>query len=454
MTDSAILSANLRALHTRTPGLATALEQHSPDPSRIELFPTRDNVSTLRYRHTNGDRTVHTFLHSRYHPLNEATRFAEGHDTTTSVLLYGFGLGYHVRAMAERMAPGRRLRVVEATPDILKTAFSLTDFTALIEHPQVEILGMTDENELCNQIESLSVSGFKLAIHKPSMNCMDDSPGELKLLLTNCLMPGNRKARQHLAAENHYANIQIPSHPIYELFEKHPGETAVIVSSGPSLNTFWEFLRDNRAHLRLLCVGSALKFLYNQQITPDYLVLMDALHGVRHQLRGCEHLEVPMLFSNFTFAGAVAAYQGPKYLYLGEPTPGFPDAQVLSIGGSVAVAALEIALKMGMTRVIFIGQDLCFAGGQHHASGSWLGTNTRSPELANMIRVKNIRNEWVSTQPKLLNYRNTIIRKISQHPNVAFYNLADAGLVIDGAAIVSTSALTEIIQRTSPNLSE
>jgi hypothetical protein len=454
LKDSAILSANLRALRECAPGLAESLAQHTPDPSRIQIFPTKDDVSTIQYQHMNGDRTVQTFLHSRYHPLTEATRFAEANGGDAPVLLYGFGLGYHVQAMAERLAPGRQLHIIEANPDILKTAFSLMDFTELIENPQVELSGATEEDDICNLIEALRQKGFSLAIHKPSMNCLSESFGELKLRLTNYLMPGTREARQDLAARNHFANIQIPSRPIYDLFETHTGETAVIVSSGPSLNTFWEFLRDHRPHLRLLCVGSALKFLVNQQITPDYVVLMDALHAVRNQLTGCEHLEVPLLYSNFTFAQAVEVYRGPKYLYLGEATPGFPDAQVLSIGGSVAVAALEIALKMGMRRVIFIGQDLCFAGGRHHASGTWLGTNTQSPDLANMIRVKNIRGEWVSTRPKLLNYRNSLAEKISTHPDVEFYNLADAGLDIHGATIASPDALAEIIQGSLKSLSK
>ncbi|MBN2718678.1 MAG: motility associated factor glycosyltransferase family protein [Deltaproteobacteria bacterium] len=445
MTEPLFLKSNLHSLHQRNPGLAEVLSHHDVPPDVVQIAETQDGVCTVRYRHWNGDREVRTWLHSRYHPILEASRFAEKQTRAGQIFLYGFGLGYHVRALRERLHPSEKICVMDANLDLLKTAFSLQDLSDLISSPQIDFVSGLTPEETMSWLKTVDSQGAALVIFRPAVACLGEGYEQVKLFLTNRLLPGAVNSRQELAASNHYANLRVDSKPIQELYLKHADETAFIISSGPSLLAYCNVLPRHRDSVRLYCVGSALKFIADRDIIPDYVVILDAMSTVREQLRGYERLQVPLLFSSFACADAVAAYSGPRYMYLCEALPGFPAEQVISTGGSVANAAMDIALKSGVDKVVFIGQDLCWAGGQHHAPGSAYGQNTAADDSPLYVRARNIHGEWVSTRQNMLNYRQWFEDTIARHPEVDFYNLADSGLPIAGAPVITPSRLTQII---------
>ncbi|MBN2527382.1 MAG: motility associated factor glycosyltransferase family protein [Deltaproteobacteria bacterium] len=437
---------NLAALRTKNPSLAATLEQHVVNFQNMELAETKDGVQTLRYRHANGDREQHTWVHSRYHPLQEAARFAERLANESTIMLYGFGLGYQVRELTARLSQNQRLHILECNMDLLHTAFSLTDFSAIILMDNVTFLHADSPIDALSIIAMAESQNASLAIYKPALNCLDNAYEDLKLHLTRQLIPGRNEIRQKLAAANHHANMGVQSNPIQQLFSRHLGETAVIVSSGPSLNIVKAALKTLPENIVVLCAGSALRPLMESGIRVNYIVVMDALPNVRKQLKGFEQLDIPLLFSNFTCADAIKAYTGPKYMYLCETIPGFPEVQAISSGGSVATAAVAIALKMGIKRMIFAGQDLCFVDEHHHAEGAWHQQSTRTRDLANYIRVRNVKTQWVSTSPKLLAYRKWLENTIAeQRTTVTFYNIAEQGLPIAGAEHLNANQLHQII---------
>ena len=447
--DTRLLKANLQALKRKNPILSDALAAHAVSPDNLEFADTKDAVPTVRYRHWNGDREVRTWLHSRYHPLQEATRFASRHSENANIMLYGFGLGYHVRKIMEIIETNhrenQRIQIMECNLDLLKTAFSLADFSDIIARPDVTFIDGLHPKAALSTMENAWQDENRLVIYRPAVSCLSSKFADLQLFLTHQLLPGQNEDRQQLAASNHHANVQLQWKPISEIFLSHENETAFLVSSGPSLNSYWPVLEQYHDSATLICVGSALRFLLDHEIHPDYVVIMDAMPPVERQLKGCEQLKGPLLFSNFAFSEAVRMYRGPRYMYLCESIPGFPQEQVISTGGSVATAALEIALNMGFSTLLFIGQDLCFAGGHHHVDSPIYRTGTQARDLANYNRTQNVKGAWVSTQPNLLKYRQWIEKRISQHPAADFYNLTSDGLPIAGAPAVTPEDLNQII---------
>lgn len=134
------LEQNLRALRARDAALAEAIEAASPLSAAPE--PTRTGALTL----CSGG----VLLHNRHDPVREATRWAAdqrarlGDDAGTAVVL-GFGLGYHLDALAAAWTG--RIAVVEPDLALLRTAFAARDLTALLaritvlpEAPAAELL--------------------------------------------------------------------------------------------------------------------------------------------------------------------------------------------------------------------------------------------------------------------------------------------------------------------------
>ena len=95
-TTSSALKANLACLGNRNADLAHALENASPAQDLI-FNETPENKLSATYNGRN--------LCSRRHPLAEAKRLIEPIDIVENAVfvMNGFGLGYHVQALAGRL---------------------------------------------------------------------------------------------------------------------------------------------------------------------------------------------------------------------------------------------------------------------------------------------------------------------------------------------------------------
>ena len=122
MTDH--LEANLRALAAR-------------DPARAARVAAAAKVGTLAAA-VSGEPTLvadGVLLHSRQDPRAEAARWAATQcagaaDPKATAVVFGFGLGYHVEALAARWPA--RVVIVEPDDGLLRAAFAARDLTALL----------------------------------------------------------------------------------------------------------------------------------------------------------------------------------------------------------------------------------------------------------------------------------------------------------------------------------
>jgi spore maturation protein CgeB len=125
------LEPNLRALRVRSPDVADAIAASPPLETTVEQ--SQRGVPTI------CDRVL---LHTRHDPVREARVWADSQrerldeqGAETAVVL-GFGLGYHVEALAA--AWDGRIVVIEPDRPLLRTAFEARDVSALLA--RVELL--------------------------------------------------------------------------------------------------------------------------------------------------------------------------------------------------------------------------------------------------------------------------------------------------------------------------
>ena len=111
---------NLALLRNRDPGLARLISSLGSSPEH-RLVPSREGTPTLIAISPEGREVS---LHSRYNPLEEASRLVKTISTRSSLnfLVLGFGLGFHVAELIRNIPPSARVLVVESQPHFIRLA--------------------------------------------------------------------------------------------------------------------------------------------------------------------------------------------------------------------------------------------------------------------------------------------------------------------------------------------
>ncbi|MBU1862882.1 MAG: hypothetical protein KKH94_04355, partial [Candidatus Omnitrophica bacterium] len=120
------LHDNLAILSQQHPQLYQLLKGEPCISDNITIIKTKVGGVTIKYKDT--------VLHSLYDPEKEAIQFikAQNIQRGNTVLMYGFGLGYHVQIVMQAVGEEGSVFVLEPNVEILKAAFSLMDLHLLL----------------------------------------------------------------------------------------------------------------------------------------------------------------------------------------------------------------------------------------------------------------------------------------------------------------------------------
>ena len=133
---------NLALLRNRDPGLARLISSLGSSPEH-RLVPSREGTPTLIAISPEGREVS---LHSRYNPLEEASRLVKTISTRSSLnfLVLGFGLGFHVAELIRNIPPFARVLVVESQPHFIRLALQLLHMQEILEFPRIKLITGTD----------------------------------------------------------------------------------------------------------------------------------------------------------------------------------------------------------------------------------------------------------------------------------------------------------------------
>ena len=137
---------NLRALWQVDPALALRVEAVD-DEQRLPLEPTRSGHWTAQAPTPAG---APIYLHSRYDPVADAERFVARIplEDKYCFVVQGFGLGYHVQALFDRLRGDAFIVCLEPSLAGLATALACVDCSALIASGKLIVLVDTDKARL------------------------------------------------------------------------------------------------------------------------------------------------------------------------------------------------------------------------------------------------------------------------------------------------------------------
>lgn len=161
----------------------------------------------------------------------------------------------------------------------------------------------------------------------------------------------------------------------YLLRDCFKGKTAVILAGGPSLDSYIDWVEENRDRLIVFAVSRIARRLLETSIIPDFFVSIDPndiSFDVSKEVLQFSNKSI-LLNQYHIVPEIVQQWRGLNF-YIGSLYPWITDVQpnyISANGPTVTNVALDTAIYMGFKELLLIGVDLCFSPeGFSHASGS------------------------------------------------------------------------------------
>tara|TARA_B110000977_G_C11066731_1_gene488063 strand:+ start:677 stop:2527 length:1851 start_codon:yes stop_codon:yes gene_type:complete len=218
------------------------------------------------------------------------------------------------------------------------------------------------------------------------------------------------------------------------------GKKCIIVSPGPSLKNNIALLEDHADEHIVIAVAQACPALLKHSIYPDYVMVVDP-KDYSHVLEGTDCSKIPgliigdvchptfyaMPFQNIFTYFAVAPALDSANIMSAEPQPLF--------GGSVSVAATDLAIKLGAKEICLIGSDLSFTEEIYYGGVSVIGGGaTRAEEVKTQpFTIPGYFGGEVTTKPDYLSFKREFEQLAAENAEeLTFNNCTEGGAYIQG----------------------
>ena len=472
MKGDTIYQKNLNILKVRFPLLYRTLRNPATESVSCEIMRAETGEPALKVEHAGKK----LFFHSRRNPRAEAEEFIESSTDGTEqiIILVGFGLGYHVEAILKRNK-NVTILVIEPEGTLIKEALKSRDLSPVLASERVLLFlwGTPVPYE-----EVFGIHSPKLILLRPYCTLFGEQVKEIQKEFSNYL---NRteiniatlKRFDRLWTKNTFKNaarfFQIPG--ILGLQNLLEGVATAVICAGPSLEEDVGTLKCIREQVVIIAVDTALKPLLKRDIRPDFVITVDPQY-INSFFTSHAGLHPPPLIADpAVYPAVLRGYPGMIFLTSSVFSPGSYIEQfsgkkgAVAAGGSVAVAAFDMARILGSDPIIMLGLDLSYGGGRTHVSGSVieeyvLSRMHRFESSGNYyvqyIRsgdptpVKDKQGKRVYTDRRLLLYKKWFENQRSQNGRRVI-NAASGGLRIEGFEHKSLSDLLKDIKGAKPD---
>ncbi|ELU9893109.1 motility associated factor glycosyltransferase family protein, partial [Campylobacter coli] len=264
------------------------------------------------------------------------------------------------------------------------------------------------------------------------------------------LMHGNDPKDALQGIEQFVYNLpQMITHPSYkELLSKRKGisDTAIIVSTGPSLTKQLPLLKKYANKATIFCADSSYPILAKHGIKPDYVCMLERTeitaeffnhdfgefdNGICFIIKSIVHPNAINYLTkktdNFTIVSTYASFiQYLKLDYFG----------YFNMGFSVAHMACYLSLHLNHKNIIFIGQDLAYAeNGNSHPDDYQNSANYESQMYEHILTEAYGGKEKIKTHHVWLMFKRNLeqdVQKIQKYLDTKVYNCTEGGARIEG----------------------
>ncbi|EAJ8690261.1 motility associated factor glycosyltransferase family protein, partial [Campylobacter coli] len=367
---------------------------------------------------------------------------------------YGFGNGILFKALLQNKNH-QHIVVFEKDIEIIWIMFHILDFSSELQSARLMVLNtnkleIQDYNELCSSKPFFQFSRIyflELMSHYYE-RFHEDILGLNKKLAENfknsIVSYGNDSTDTLQGIEQFVYNLpQMITHPSYkELLSKRKGisDTAIIVSTGPSLTKQLPLLKKYANKATIFCADSSYPILAKHGIKPDYVCML-------------ERTEITAEFFNHDFgefdkdivficAGVVhpkaIEYLKGRNLVITQKVLAFPyyinlkDFSYAAVEFSVAHMSYFLSVLLNHKNIIFIGQDLAYAeNGNSHPDDYQNSANYESQMYKHILTEAYGGKKEIKTHEVWIFFKQILEAMIIKY-HITTYNCTEGGARIEG----------------------
>ncbi len=369
---------------------------------------------------------------------------------------YGFGNGILYKALLQNKNH-QHIVVFEKDIEIIWIMFHILDFSHELQNSRLMVLNtnkleIQDYNELCSSKPFFQFSRIyflELMSHYYE-RFHEDILGLNKKLAENfknsIVSHGNDPLDALQGIEQFVYNLpQMITHPSYkELLSKRKGisDTAIIVSTGPSLTKQLPLLKKYANKATIFCADSSYPILAKHGIKPDYVCMLErtelTAEFFNHDF-GEFDKDIVFICTGVVHPKAIEYLKGrnrkyliiPRYLY-------FPIYIKLKYFDflyntpSVAHMACYLSLHLNHKNIIFIGQDLAYAeNGNSHPDDYQNSANYESQMYEHILTEAYGGKKEIKTHEVWIFFKQILEAMIIKY-HITTYNCTEGGARIEG----------------------
>ncbi len=455
---------NMESLRFVDPILYLALKSYTPN-QKYEVFMSNDPTN---YNIIDKERNAPLYLTKPIDEIMEKNEALLGYSYYPFLYLYGLGNGVLLRLLFNSQR--QRIVVFEPEIEIIFIVLNLLDFSVEMQKRKLVIF-------YTKQIGYMSIDGLFDA-HKYSRIFVKT----YDLIMTNnyyehyhddilringyfmkaieqvVVSVGNDAKDSVIGIFNHIQNLPKALHSptLTEFINKLKNrDTAIIVSTGPSLYKQLPLLKEIAPYATLFCIDASFPILYKHKIKPDVVLSLErvettarfyydtptkAQEGVIFAITSIAHKRLIESIKKGTIQFSFRPF-GYTSLF------GFHDYGYIGVGMSAANMAYELVVHSDFKRCILIGQDLAFGeDGSSHAKGALYGENEITPKEDKLFVTKYGGEGEVETTKVWKLFLNFFEKDIAKtHDGIEIINATEGGARITGAKEMPFSEAIKLI---------
>ena len=368
------------------------------------------------------------------------------------LFFYGLGNGILYKALAKNNVH-KKIVIVEPELEIMHLVLNVIDLSNELRDEQI-VLFYAEFSTYTQFYFLISHSGldvyaktYNLIIHS---NFYDDFSDDyikvnqniVKAFSQNVVSHGNSIDDLLIGTKQHIENLphMLTNYCYTNLVKKRHGlvDTAVIVSTGPSLDKQLETLKKFAPYVSIMSVDASYPILARNGIKPDYVTSIERMDPTstffKERHPGFDD-DINFIVASVTHSQTVKNILPRRLVLTMRPQQEERMFKLnkygyLGVGHSCANMAYQLAYVLGHKNIIFIGQDLAFGkDGASHAKGH----NFPQPDENLYITAYGGEGEVRTTYVWTL-FKNQFENDIEQAKleNIISYNCTEGGARING----------------------
>lgn len=385
-------------------------------------------------------------------------------NSETIFVVFGLGAGEHIKDLYNKITDSNKIIIIEPSAAIIQEIIKLNDYSLMLQDDRIALCYFDDRirKHLNGLIEDHKIDNVKVEVFSNYNVIFKDEyetfTNEINSIKKSKKMGNNTlNTFSHLFFNNFIENVFALDefYTVNHLKNIYKDKPAIIVSAGPSLTKNIRLLKEVQDKFIIICGPRTLGILVQNGIKTDFLCEVDPQEEVYNFAKDYIDLEIPLVFMDSASNKLVKEQKGLKIIAANQGMEKHLEEMLgirvdsLIQGGSVAHFCMGLAVYMGCSTVIFIGQDLAYTNERFQAEGTYAGEidelkyryeNNKEEwdkDKNYSLYVKDIYGDKVRTSSVLNSYREEFEDLIDSLSEIKFINSTEGGAYIKGTEIMN-----------------